>query len=301
MASFKSWLSALRPRTLFLAIATTICGNGMALSINKLNITVCFLTTSVAIALQLLSNLANDLGDFQHGTDTSGHRVGPTRAMQSGTINLREMKKAIVLVISICAIIGCLLIYTATQFISLSYIIIFLLLGIFSIWAAIKYTAGHNPYGYKGYGDIFSFLFFGWVSVVGTFFLNVHNLAFQPWLPATGLGLFTVAVLNINNMRDMENDRNSGKITFALKLGEKKAKLYHAFLTIGGILSFLTYSIIYSNHWYQYLYLIASFLFLKILRSIYQTQDEKTLDPFLRQTSISTFIFSVLFAICINL
>jgi len=301
MASIKSWVSAFRPRTLFLAVAAAICGNGLAYTTEYFSTKICILTLLTAIVLQLLSNMANDLGDYQHGTDTTGERVGPTRTVQSGAIKPLEMKKAIAVCMGLAMVIGGLLIYEASQFINIGYLIAFLILGMLSIWAAIKYTAGRNPYGYRGLGDIFAFLFFGPVAIVGTYILHVHQMTFQPWLPAIGIGLFTAAVLNVNNMRDMDNDRNSGKITLAIKLGIVKAKAYHAFLTFGGIGCFIVYSIIYSDKWYQYLYLISSIFFLKILADIYKTKDIKLLDPYLKKTSIATFILSLLFVIFINI
>lgn len=301
MASLKHWISALRPRTLFLALASAICANGMAYNSGYFSISICVLTLLTATLLQLLSNLANDLGDFQHGTDITGKRVGPTRTLQSGAITLHQMKAAIAIAILGSTIIGGMLIYEASQFIGMAYIILFLFLGIASIWAAIRYTAGENPYGYKGLGDIFSFVFFGPVAVVGTYFLHSHQITFEPWLPAIGLGMFTAAVLNINNMRDMENDRDSGKITLAIRLGINRAKSYHAFLTIGGLLCFAAYSLIYNTNACQYLYMVFFVPFLIILRNIYKTADNRLLDPYLKFTSLSTFVLSVAFVVCINL
>lgn len=301
MASLKHWISALRPRTLFLAVASTICANGMAYATGRFSISICILTVLTATFLQLLSNLANDLGDYQHGTDITGQRVGPTRTVQSGAITPHQMKTAITAAVFCSMLIGAALIYEASQFMNIYYMLLFLFLGAAAIWAAIKYTAGNNPYGYKGFGDVFSFIFFGPVAVVGTFFLHVHKMTFEPWLPAIGLGLFTAAVLNVNNMRDMENDRNSGKITLVIHLGIGKAKLYHAFLSIGGIVCFIVYSLIYSSEWYNYLYMVFFIPFLIILRNIYKTEDSKLLDPYLKFTSLSAFILSVAFAVCINL
>ncbi|MDU1905427.1 MAG: 1,4-dihydroxy-2-naphthoate octaprenyltransferase [Dysgonomonas sp.] len=301
MASINSWISALRPRTLFLAVASAICGNGIAYTTGRFNILICILTILTATFLQLLSNMANDLGDYQHGTDITGERVGPTRTVQSGAITPKEMKTAIAIAMFFSLVIGGLLIYEASQFMNVWYMLLFLFLGMMSVWAAIKYTAGHNPYGYKGLGDIFAFVFFGLVAVVGTFFLHVHKMTPQPWLPAIGIGLFTAAVLNVNNMRDMDNDQNSGKMTLAIRLGYSKAKLYHAFLTFGGIACFSIYSIIYSTQWYQYIYLITSLFFILIFFNIYKTTDKKLLDPYLKQTSIATFVLSIVFTICINL
>lgn len=301
MTSIKTWISALRPRTLFLAIATTICGNAIAYTTGHFSIGVCILTMLTATLLQLLSNLANDLGDFQHGTDITGKRVGPTRTVQSGAITPKQMKRAIAIAIILSGIVGTYLIYIASQFMPISYIIIFFVLGGASIVAAIKYTAGDNPYGYKGLGDIFSFVFFGLVATVGTFYLNVHHLTFQPWLPAIGMGLFTAAVLNINNMRDMENDLASGKMTLAIRFGRKGSRIYHATLTITGIICFVLYSYLYSSQWYQYLYIVLLIPFLVILSKIVSTKIDAHLDPYLKYTSMSAFFLSVAFAVSINL
>ena len=301
MASIKSWISALRPRTLFLAIATTLSGSGMALTTGFFSTKICILTICTATFLQLLSNLANDLGDYQHGTDITGKRIGPTRTVQSGAITPKEMKIAIAITIGLAMITGAYLIYEASRLMNIIYMVLFLLLGGGAIIAAIKYTAGHNPYGYKGLGDIFSFIFFGPVSVVGTYFLHVQHMNFQPWLPAIGLGLFTAAVLNINNMRDMENDRNSGKMTLAIKLGITKAKRYHALLSVVGTLCFIVYGLIYNSHWYQFLYILALIPFIIILVRIYKTHENRRLDPYLKYTSMSTFVLSVAFIISINL
>lgn len=301
MASFRSWISALRPRTLFLATATALCGSGIAYSTGKFSTLVLILTILIANILQLLSNMANDLGDFQHGTDITGERVGPQRTVQSGAISPRQMKNAIKIAIVAAGIVGALLIYVALQFMSIWHIILFLALGVACIVAAIKYTAGKNPYGYKGLGDIFSFTFFGPVSVVGTYFLHTHTIDFQPWLPAIGLGSLTVAVLNLNNMRDIENDKKSGKITIPVRIGIQNAKRYHAALTIGAILCFFAYSVIYVSQWYQWLYIACFFIFTKLLIDIFKITENRLLDPYLKYTSMGTFALSVCFTICINL
>ena len=301
MASVKSWVSALRPRTLFLAGATALCGSEIAYSTGKFSIFVFILTILVANVLQLLSNMANDLGDYQQGTDITGERIGPQRTVQSGAISPEEMTKAIKIAIACAIVIGILLVYVALQFMAWQYILLFLGLGLGSIVAAIKYTAGKNPYGYKGLGDIFSFIFFGLVSVVGTYFLHTHTIDFKPWLPAIALGLLTAAVLNLNNMRDIDNDRKSGKITIPVRIGIKNAKIYHALLIIGAFVSLTAYSILYSTHWYQYMYLLSFLVFFKLLINIIKIKENRLLDPYLKYTSMGTFILSVCFCICINL
>lgn len=301
MPSVKSWISALRPRTLFLATATALCGSGIAYSIGKFDIFVFILTILIANILQLLSNMANDLGDYQHGTDITGERIGPQRTVQSGAITPKQMKLAILIAIASAAIVGILLIYIALQFMDIKYMLLFLVLGAASIIAAIKYTAGKNPYGYKGLGDIFSFFFFGPVSVVGTYFLHTHTVDFMPWLPAIGLGFLTAAVLNLNNMRDIDNDKKSGKITLPVRIGLNKAKVYHAFLSIGALICFTAYSFLYTEHWYQYMYLLSFLIFIKLLKDIFNITDNRLFDPYLKYTSMGTFVLSVCFCICINL
>jgi len=301
MPALKSWISALRPRTLFLAVSTSLCGSGIAYSTGRFSVSILILTMLTATVLQLLSNLANDLGDYQQGTDISGERVGPKRTVQSGEITPVQMKRAIFAAILLSCVIGLALIHEVLQFLHPGTVVLFLLLGLASIAAAVKYTAGKNPYGYKGLGDIFSFVFFGPVSVVGTYFLHTHVLDFQSWLPAVGMGLFTVAVLNINNMRDMDNDRKSGKITVAIRLGLSNAKKYHACLTFGGIICFVGYSIIYTEYWYQNIYCLAFILFLKILKDILNIKDNKQLDPYLKYTSMASFVLAILFVIFINI
>lgn len=307
MAKTKDWISALRPRTLFLAAATALAGNGIAAqalvgnSGQTFSLTVLVLTIAIATILQLLSNMANDLGDYQQGTDITGERVGPTRTVQSGAITPQQMKQGIYLAVLIAMVVGLGLILVALQFMNPLKIAIFIGLGGASIVAAIKYTSGKNPYGYKGLGDLFSFIFFGLVAVVGTYFLQTQSLDFRPWLPAIGLGLLTVAVLNVNNMRDRDNDLKSGKITIAIKLGYQGAKHYHAFLTIGALACFLIYNILYANLWYNYIYLIVFLAFFKMLINIYNIKENRLLDPYLKFTSMGTFVLSLLFVIFTNL
>lgn len=301
MASLKTWISASRPRTLFLAIGTAICGSGLAYYTGHFSLWIFILTLLMASALQILSNFANDLGDFQHGTDTTGERIGPMRAVQSGEITAKEMKNAVYIMIGISIIIGLILVYNALHFIGIAYILVFLTIGLLAIIAALKYTAGKNPYGYKGLGDLFSFIFFGPVPVVGTYFLHTHHFDFVPWLPAIALGLLSAAVLNTNNMRDIDNDRKSGKITIPVRLGINGAKRYHASLISGAIGCFVLFNMLYAHHWTQYLYMAAFLLLLKILTDIFRIHENAQLDPYLKFTSMATFLLSFFFVISINI
>ena len=299
--SLKAYINAIRPRTLFLAVASSICGSGLAWFVGGFNTGVFILTLVTASLLQILSNLANDYGDFQHGTDITGKRVGPVRALQSGAITPQRMKTMIVGVVLASTASGLALLYIALKSVDAWVLLVFLGLGIASIIAAIKYTAGNKPYGYRGLGDLFSFIFFGLVAVVGTYFLHTQRFGFLPWLPAVSLGFLTVAVLNVNNMRDMHNDKASGKITIPIMLGFKNAKIYHAFLTFGAMLCLTVFNMLYMNHWYQWLYMLVFVLLGKFLMDIFKITEHRKLDPYLKYTSMAIFLLAILFSVCINI
>ena len=301
MATVKDWITAFRLRTLFLAVATVVLGSGMALHEGSFSMTIFILTLLLAVSIQILANLANDLGDFQKGTDTTGHRQGPARTLQSGKISSREMKGAIVVFSLICIITGLSLISNIISYISISSAAILIGLGGVSILAALFYTLGKHAYGYKGWGDLLAFLFFGPVPVIGTYFLHTHQFSFQPVLPAIGIGLISAMILNINNMRDIENDRSSGKITMAVKLGINKAKLYHGILTLASFFFFFSYNNLYEpTPWYRYLYLLVFLFLFRIMDSI-RKKSGHALDPYLRLTSLSGLLLALLFSVCINI
>nr|MBF6628146.1 1,4-dihydroxy-2-naphthoate octaprenyltransferase [Proteiniphilum sp.] len=250
---------------------------------------------------QILANLANDLGDYLKGTDTTGFRQGPGRAVQSGMISQSEMKGAILLFIIICILLGLALVRNMAKQTDWPSAVILILVGGCSILAALFYTLGGNAYGYRGWGDLFAFLFFGPVPVIGTWFLHTHTLGVQPLLPAISLGLISTMILNVNNMRDIENDRASGKITIAVKLGLKQAKIYHTLMTLTSFICFALYNILYEPApWYRYAYLIVFLLPFGILYQI-RNRSGHQLDPYLKLTSLSGFLLAVAFAICINM
>ena len=261
MASAKDWISAFRLRTLFLAVATVILGSGLALYKGDLDLTVLTFAMTLAIAIQILANLANDLGDFQKGTDITGKRVGPTRALQGGLITASQMKGAISVFIVACVISGSVLVYKISPFVSIIAWISLLFIGLLCILAALFYTMGKNAYGYRGWGDLFAFIFFGPVPVIGTYFLHTHIIDFIPVLPAISIGLISTMILNVNNMRDIENDRKSGKKTVAVKLGLTRAKIYHATLTFSRFCVFFPLAIYLLRNIGSITSISSSFLF----------------------------------------
>lgn len=213
--SLQIWLEAARPKTLPLALVSILTGSVLAYSAGHFSLTIAIMAFVTATLLQILSNLANDYGDAVQGTDND-NRLGPQRAMQSGAVTAQQMKVAIIFNIILTAIAGLTLVFYALS--SFESIITFISLGILAIIAAIAYTMGSKPYGYVGLGDLSVFIFFGLLGVSGTYFLHTGHVDATLFLPALGCGLLAVAVLNINNMRDIENDSECGKRTMAVRL-----------------------------------------------------------------------------------
>jgi 1,4-dihydroxy-2-naphthoate octaprenyltransferase len=300
MASVKDWISAFRLRTLFLAASTVILGSGLALHEGMFSWVTFVFALILALSAQILSNLANDLGDYQKGTDITGNRKGPVRAVQSGRITAEQMKRGVAIVAAWVAVVGLMLVLSTARMIGWKSVVIMLVVGLLCILAAVCYTLGKHAYGYRGWGDFFAFLFFGPVPVIGTYFLHVHSFDFQPVLPSIGSGLISAMILNINNMRDIDNDRAAGKVTLAAKLGLQNAKIYHTLLTCLMCACFFTYSLLYaSTPWYRYLYVLVFLFPMKILAEIYQ-KSGKDLDPYLKQTSLFSFLLAIVFTFCIN-
>lgn len=239
--------------------------------------------------------MANDYGDSQKGTDNA-NRLGPVRTVQGGEISPQQMKKGMTVFVFLSLISGMVLLYLAFGF-DFWKAAFFFFLGIGAIAAAIKYTVGKNAYGYSGYGDLFVFLFFGLAGVIGTYYLNAKQIDWEIWLPAISVGFLSTGVLNLNNMRDVENDIQSGKHTLVAGLGIRKAKLYHTFLIIGAILSAGTYVLLnYSSIW-NFLFLLPTILIVKDLKSVVYEKENVKLDPFLKKLAISTLLFVVFFGI----
>jgi len=293
-----NWIKAFRLRTLPLAFSCIIMGSGLAYADGGFNLTVFGLALITTLFLQILSNLANDYGDFVKGTDNE-ERVGPDRTMQSGLITKSEMVKIMWVIALFCSVFGVWLIYEGTIGLDLKKAGLFAILGLSAMGAAVKYTMGKTPYGYVGLGDIFVFLFFGLLGVLGSYFLHTHTLNWDLLLPASSIGLFTTAVLNINNMRDCEADKKSGKNTLVVKIGIEKAKDYHRALIFGGILLAITF-VFPSPNYFHYIFAITIPIFVGFVQSIQKRNDFENFDPFLKKQAITTFIFSILFVIGIN-
>jgi 1,4-dihydroxy-2-naphthoate octaprenyltransferase len=293
---FKAFIKAARLRTLPLSISGIIIGSFLASAEANFNWIICLLAIITTVGFQVLSNFANDYGDGVKGTDNMD-RIGPKRALQSGTITPRQMLKAIKITGFITFVIAILLIYISFGTTHLNYFFLFLLFGLASIIAAIKYTMGEKAYGYSGYGDVFVFIFFGLLSVIGSYFLYTKQLDYTILLPATSVGMLSVAVLNLNNMRDRISDEIANKRTLVVKIGDEFAKYYHYYLLIASFLFALLYNTIHYKSPMQFLFIIAFIPILLHLLTVYKNRDPKLLDPELKKLALSTFLFAILFGL----
>lgn len=294
MATPKSWIKAARPRTLPLALSGIMMGCGLAWFVGSIHILVSVLAIITATLIQIFSNFANDYGDSQRGTDNP-FRLGPTRTMQSGEISKKEMETGMIIIGSLSFLFGIGLVYLGTWHHSKTAFFSFIGFGILSLLAAYFYTAGKKSYGYIGLGDLFVFLFFGLLPVAGVFYLNSRFLTASIFLPAISIGLFSTGVLNLNNMRDIENDLNSGKITIPVRLGQQRSRIYHIVLILGGWITALLYVANQHNSLWQWLFILVFPLFFIDLRKIVQIKNNKELDPFLKRLALSTLAFTLLF------
>jgi 1,4-dihydroxy-2-naphthoate octaprenyltransferase len=292
MTKNQAWIKALRLRTLPLSLSGIILGSAIAFADGFADAWIFVLALLTTILFQILSNLANDLGDTLKGADNAD-RIGPLRSVQSGLISIQEMKRAVILVaiLSFCTALP--LIVLGTRDLPLNVALFYSGLALVAIFAAIAYTMGKKAYGYLGLGDLFVFLFFGLVSVLGVYPLYAKELHMILILPATAIGLLSVAVLNLNNMRDRVNDEKVGKNTLVVKLGANLAKIYHTILVLGALV-FLTLFLFTQDHKMAFLGLIPGLYLLIHLKKVLKTTDPIEFDPELKKVALTTFAIAVL-------
>ena len=290
----KNWFHAFRLRTLPLAMSSIITGSALAVFHHAFHWPVFVLALVTAILLQVLSNLANDLGDHLHGTDNEV-RVGPQRAVQSGAISTGAMKRAMWICGSLSFISGIALIVIALG-LSIT-TLVFLMVGLLAIGAAVKYTFGSNPYGYAGFGDISVLLFFGFVGVIGTYYLHTASFSAATMLPAIGIGLLSTAMLNLNNMRDIHGDAGNGKRTLVVRMGSARAKGYHAALVLIGFASLVLFSATHFHTWWQYLFIITFLAIDRHLRFVLKNSEPRALDPHMKFLALTTLVTALLFSL----
>lgn len=283
----------MRLRTLPLAAASILAGMAAGKGEHAFPWSIALLALLTCLLLQILSNLANDLGDYAKGTDNA-QRVGPTRALQSGAIQKHEMVRAVLLFALLSFLSGIALLWRSFGSDALVLWLVFLVLGVASIAAAIKYTAGKGAYGYKGFGDLFVLLFFGGVGVCGTAFLVDGTFAWRCLLPAWTIGTLSTMVLNVNNLRDHVNDAASGKRTLVVRLGFKKAKAYHALLYVSALLAMVMWLGLFVKTPVKWIVLFPFALLTKHLIAVGREQEPAALDPELKKVALSTFLLSLL-------
>lgn len=294
------WISALRLRTLPLAAASIILSAGLATQARIFDPIIFAFTLTTALLLQVLSNLANDYGDAVSGADNDD-RVGPTRAMQTGVITKAGMKRAIIFTVVLTMLSGVSLLFIALGN-DLSSWLLFLALGFFALVAAITYTMGKLPYGYRALGDFAVFIFFGLLGVIGSYYLYAQTFHYTLILPACSIGMLSAAVLNINNMRDVFSDKAANKITLVVLWGRQKAFIYHLFLLMGGLLLACFYLLTLKEiAIWQYLFLLTLIPFSKSCLRLYAAINDDSRDGVifneeLKNTAVSSFVFAVLFA-----
>tara|TARA_B100000809_G_scaffold252094_1_gene286374 strand:+ start:2023 stop:2916 length:894 start_codon:yes stop_codon:yes gene_type:complete len=292
----KHWIQAARLRTLPLSLSGIILGGFLADKNEVFNGLIFLLSVLTTIGFQVLSNFANDYGDGVKGTDNE-NRVGPKRALQSGVISPKQMLRGIYITVALTLAVALVLIYVSFGVENFAYSVLFFFLGIASIAAAIKYTMGTNAYGYSGLGDVFVFLFFGLLSVVGSLFLYTKNVDSTTFLPAFTVGFLSAAVLNLNNMRDRASDILSNKNTLVVKMGAKKAKQYHYSLLIMAFVSSFVFVISDYSSPFQFLFLIAFVPIATHFVRVTKNRDVVKLDPELKVVALSTFLYAILFGL----
>lgn len=296
MSVMKNWIASFRLKTLPLALSNTIMGSCLAASHGNFRWQVFGLAALTTVLLQIISNMANDYGDFVNGKDTA-ERIGPKRMVQSGEISPKTMLRGIIFMGILCAISGVALILVGTAGMDITNLLLFGLLGVAAIAAAIKYTVGKNPYGYRGLGDIFVFIFFGLVGVIGTYFLHTQQFRWDLLLPASAIGLLSTGVLNMNNMRDYEADKNAGKKTIVVSMGVRNAAYYHLFLIVGAMVSAILYTIINYQSIWQWLFLISFPVLIFNLKKVFTYKKSLELYPELPRLSLASLIFALTFGL----
>lgn len=292
--TLQMWLDTARPKTLLLAIASIITGTALANWSGQFNCLITILCLLTTILLQILSNFANDYGDHQKGSDTS-ERIGPLRGIQKGEMSANQLKWGLIFTVLASLLSGATLIAVSYQ--TIADLLVFAGLGLLAIIAAITYTVGKKPYGYMGLGDISVLLFFGILGVGGTYYLQTTSLHFSILLPATATGLLASAVLNINNLRDIEQDRKVGKNTLAVRLGAKNGRIYHCLLLGFAVICYAVFALINMLSWTGFLFLLSLPLLIKHAFFVYRSQDPMMLRPMLAQMSMIALLTNLLFSL----
>jgi 1,4-dihydroxy-2-naphthoate octaprenyltransferase len=296
MNSIQIWLKAFRLRTLPLAVSATALGSLLAFAENRFKWGVFVFGTLTTLLLQILSNLANDYGDARKGTDNE-NRLGPLRVTQSGLVSQRQIQWMIAVFILLSLVSGSLLIWFGLREGNLLLYALFFLMGVSAIYAAIKYTIGKRPYGYVGFGDIMVFIYFGILGVVGTYFLHTQSFHITILLPASSVGLFSAGVLNLNNLRDHDNDALNGKNTLVVRMGVPWAKIYHVVLLFTALVLAVIYTLLHFESYYQLIFLLPVPLLISDVMKVITNTVPVELNSELKKLAVATLLFSLSFGL----
>lgn len=296
MKKFSIWISTMRLRTLPLSISGIILASCFAAYNSLFNWRICILAILTTLSFQILSNLANDYGDGVKGTDNND-RIGPERGIQSGKISPNEMFNAIKINVLVSIILSFALVFSAFGVKHFLLTVIFFVLGVACIVAAIRYTVGERAYGYNGLGDLFVFVFFGLISVIGSYVLFTKSIDHVVFLPACTIGLLSAAVLNLNNMRDIVSDEKSQKNTLAVKLGIKKAKKYHIILIVLSIFLSGLFAILYYTSPYNLIFIVTYIPLTLHIKTVVSNTESKLLDPELKKVAFTTVALAILMGV----
>ena len=296
----KAWISAFRLRTLPLSLSGIILGSFIAFKIGEWNSLIFIFSVLTTVLFQIVSNLANDFGDTLKGADNEG-RIGPIRSVQSGQIKVGEMKKAVFIFSLLSLISAGVLIYLASIFLTFNLIITYLILAVFCVIAALMYTIGKKAYGYNGLGDLFVFIFFGLVSVLGVYTLYTNDFNSINFLPACAIGFLSTAVLNLNNMRDQVNDKQVSKNTLVVKIGSEKAVKYHFFLILTSIILLGVFMYL-KKDLMGLIGILPSLILIKHLKYVKGVKNDFVkFDSELKKVAFTTFLLSITCSVFLNL
>ncbi len=296
MKTSRIWIKAFRLRTLPLALSATSLGSFLGFAENRFRWGVFIFGTLTSLFLQVLSNLANDYGDAQKGTDNE-HRLGPLRVTQAGLVTHREMRLMIGLFVLLSLVSGTLLIWSGLRGGNLLLIALFFILGVSAIFAAVKYVIGKRSYGYMGFGDIMVFIYFGVLGVAGTYFLHTQSFHLSILLPASSVGLFSAGVLNLNNLRDHENDALNGKNTLVVRMGVRWAKVYHVVLLFTALILAVVYTLMHFDSYYQLIFLLPLPLLISDINKVITNTVPIELNEELKKLAVATLLFSISFGL----
>jgi 1,4-dihydroxy-2-naphthoate octaprenyltransferase len=292
------WLDAARPRTLPLAVGSILLGNFLAYATGKFDLIIAILATLTTLLLQILSNFANDLGDFSNGVDNADRKVA-LRAVQTGKISQQEMRTAVMWTAVLSFFSGISLLFFGLKNAPLEVWATFLALGVAAIAAAVAYTVGKRPYGYMGLGDVSVFLFFGLIGTVGTYYLQTYSLDLAIFLPASGCGFLSVAVLNLNNLRDIDNDIKTGKNSIPVRIGKSFGFYYQKALYIFAIACFYAYPFVAGikigiN---QQILIVGIYPIIQLFRELHSEMNSEQIDPYLKKTALRTLFLIIVFGL----